>query len=130
LEQARAELSLLRGENLLALQSANAAHALSRDKGRLKYEVLALWTRARALHALGKTPEAIAASRAAAGFGRKVGDPALLLRVIGTWLGLEGTDDLLAEARQLAQTIVSRLPNDALRRRFESAEPVRSIVKS
>jgi hypothetical protein len=58
-----------------------------------------------------------------------MGDPAMFLRVALTRLTLEGTDELLAEARARAQQIAAALPNDEMRDRFRKAEPIQPLGK-
>ncbi len=124
-----AELVFTRGDSSQALQCADEAIAKSRASGRLKYEVLGLITRGRALHALGRTREAIADLRHAIEVTRPVGDPAMFLRVATALLVIEGDDALLAEARATAQRISAALPDEAMRQRFLQAEPVRKLGK-
>jgi tetratricopeptide (TPR) repeat protein len=124
-----AELVFTRGDSSQALQCADEAIAKSRASGRLKYEVLGLLTRGRALQGLGRTREAIADLRHAIGVTRPVGDPAMFLRVATALLAIEGDDALLAETRATAQRMSAALPDEAMRQRFLQAEPVRTLAK-
>ena len=106
---------------------ADDAIEQSRDK-RLKYQVVALGTRAGALNRLGRDKEAIADLRRAVGLARPFGDPALFLRTALALLALDGDDALAAEARTVAERIARALPDRDTRQRFEAAEPVRHLL--
>ncbi|NTU82271.1 MAG: AAA family ATPase [Chloroflexales bacterium] len=127
LTEARAELALTRGDWDESLRLAESAITQSQKRGRLKYEAFGRETRARALAAVGRRHEAIAEARSGVALLRPLDAPALFLRAASTLLGLEGDDALLGEARHAAQRIITALPSDALRRRFEAAEPVRIL---
>jgi hypothetical protein len=60
---------------------------------------------------------------------RPVGDPALPLRAAVPLLAIDGDDALAAEARQAAGRIVAALPDETMRRRFDDAEPVRTLYR-
>lgn len=126
--EARAEIALARGDWDAALRMATQAIEQSRLRGRVKYEALGLTTRSRALAAVGCTPDAIADIQRAVGLARDMGDPALFVRGASVLLALDGSDTLAAEARGHLEQIASALPDDTLRRTFESAEPVRAVL--
>ena len=98
-----------------------------RGKERPKYETLGLWTRARALDALGRRSEAITDLKKGLALARQLGDPAMILRVATALLGIEGNDSLLSETRTTAKKIVAALPDEELRGRFVAAEPLRLL---
>jgi hypothetical protein len=129
LAEARAEVALAREEWEEAVRWAGEAIDRSREKRRLKYQALGSWTRARALHALGRMDEAIGDARSAVALARRVGDPALFLRTAGVLLALDGDDALAAEARAAAERIAAALPDQEVRQRFEAAEPVRAVLR-
>jgi tetratricopeptide (TPR) repeat protein len=129
LAQARAEIALARGDWDEALRCAADAIAQSHARGRVKYEVLGLTTRAQAMVAIGRAQDAIADLQTALALARPVGDPALLLRAAATRLALDGSEALAAEARASVERITANLPDAELRRRFEQAEPVRLLAK-
>jgi tetratricopeptide (TPR) repeat protein len=130
LAQARAELALARGNAQDVLHWAGRAIEQSRARRRVKYEVLGLTTRAQALVALGRTKAAIADLRRAVAAARPVGDPALRLRPLAELLAPDGDDALAVEAGSAIQRIRATLPHIELRRRFETAEPVRLAMKA
>ena len=80
--------------------------------------------------ALGRHAEALGHLRAAVALARKLDDPALLLRLAGPLLDLDGDDALAAEARAAVDRITRALPDAELRRRFESAHPVGLVLRS
>ena len=80
--------------------------------------------------ALGLPAEALGHLRAAVALVRKLDDPALLLRLAGPLLDLDGDDALAAEARAAVERITRALPDAELRRRFESAPPVGLVLRS
>ena len=80
--------------------------------------------------ALGLPAEALGHLRAAVALVRKLDDPALLLRLAGPLLDLDGDDALAAEARAAVDRITRALPDAELRRRFESAHPVGLVLRS
>lgn len=127
LAQARAEVELGRGNCLETLHWAETALSESSASGRVKYEALALWTRARALHTLGRTHEAIADLQRAVNLARRIGDPASFLRTATALLEMAGDDALLSEARATAKKILTALPDEEMRQRFLAAEPVRAL---
>jgi len=128
LAAARAELALAHANLEDALQQSTEAIELNHGK-KLKYEAAGLETRARALHALGRTPEAIADLRRAVQLARPTGDPTMLLRAVAGLLAVDGDDALLAEASTLADGIVRALPDDRMRQAFEASSPVALVRK-
>ncbi|MCX6922911.1 MAG: hypothetical protein NT154_06835 [Verrucomicrobia bacterium] len=128
LRQARAELACARRDWAGALEAALAAISESQARGRTKYVVMALETRSRALAALGRKQEAISDARNALQLARPVGDPALFLRAATTLLALDGDDVFLLETRKTAGRILAELPDDEMRRHFETAEPVHFLA--
>jgi tetratricopeptide (TPR) repeat protein len=129
LAQARAEIALARADWAEAVRSAEECIAQSREKGRIKYELLGRWTRARALDALGRCQEAIAELNGALNPARQLGDPAMFLRIAAALLAIDGSDSLAAEAGATVQQILAVLPDETMRQRFEAADPVRLVRK-
>jgi tetratricopeptide (TPR) repeat protein len=129
LVEARAEIALARGDYEEAIQLAGSAAQESHVRGSVKYQTLALWTRARALAALSRTHQAIADLREAVVLARGIADPALFLRAASALLALEGDDGLATEACQAAGRIAGALPDPDMRRRFEAADPVRLLTR-
>jgi tetratricopeptide (TPR) repeat protein len=125
LQQARAEIACAAEDWRSALDLSEAA-VQSRARGRAKYLVLALESRARALAGLGRKIEAIKDLQLAVQSARKMGDPALFLRAATTLLSTAGEDSLLEEARATARRIRDELDTE-MRRQFESAEQVRML---
>jgi class 3 adenylate cyclase/tetratricopeptide (TPR) repeat protein len=128
LAEARAELALARADFEEALRRAGDAIELNRGR-KVKYHAAAVSTRAKALHALGRTREAISDLRRLLEFVRSLDDPAMFLRAAPALLAIEGDDDVAAEARAAADRIAGALPDQTLRHRFASAEPVRLVRK-
>ena len=93
----------------------------------MKYETLGLVTRAQALHALGRTREAIADARRSVEIARATIDPALLLTALDTMLRIEGNDESAAEARSVSDRILIALPDETMRKRFMEAEVVQRV---
>src|SRR5262249_19636342 len=123
--QARAEIACGHSKWDEALHWAEQTVTQCQAKLRPKYEALGHWTRARALTGLGRKAEAISDLMSALNLARRIGDPALFVRIASTLLDLEGTDELLRETRTTAQRIVAEIPTPETRLRFEQAEPVR-----
>jgi class 3 adenylate cyclase/tetratricopeptide (TPR) repeat protein len=126
LQQAHAEVACASGDWRTALDFAETTIAQSRARGRAKYLVMGLETRARALAGLGRKVEGIKDLRQAVQSARKMGDPALFLRTATTLLAIEGDDLLLQETRATAQRIRDELDPE-MRRQFESAEQVHML---
>ncbi len=124
LAQARAEMALAREDWAEALRWADVAIEQSRARGRVKYQVLSLITRAQTLIALDRTKEAIADLGTAVALARTVGDPALLLRAVTGLLAVDGDDALAAEGRAVFRRIAEAIPDADMRLRFETAEPL------
>jgi tetratricopeptide (TPR) repeat protein len=128
LRQARAELACARRDWAGALEATLAAISESQARGRTKYVVMGLETRARAMAALGRHEESICDARSAVQLARPMGDPALFLRAATTLLALDGDDLLLSETRMTAGRILAELPDAEMRHQFETAEPVRLLA--
>jgi DNA-binding SARP family transcriptional activator len=128
LSQARAEIALGREEWEEALRQAGETIEQSRTKGRVKYLVLGLCIRAEALAARNAQSEAVLALRNAMRLARSTRDPALLLRPASMLLAFDGDDALAGEALTAVDRIRGELPDLALLRRFEAADPVRLIL--
>src|SRR5206468_3148307 len=126
---ARAELALARGDRNTTIEEATTAIEQARALGRPKYEALAHIARAHALGGLDRMPEAIADANRAGAVARRTDDPALLLQALDVLLMLEGNDETLAEARALIGRIVSALPEDTMRHRFQESETVHRVQK-
>jgi DNA-binding SARP family transcriptional activator len=129
LAEARAEIALARDRPQEALGWADEAIEQSRIRGRAKYQVLGLVTRAQALIGLGRTREAIADLRAALALAHSIGDSALLLRAAAGLIAIDGDDVLAAEARRVVDRIVEALPNSEMKHQFESAALTRLVLK-
>jgi tetratricopeptide (TPR) repeat protein len=129
LAQARAELASARGEWEETRHLAEISLQESRALGRVKYQALALKTRAEALAALGCTSEALVDLRNALAVTRPTTDPALFVQMAAAFLVVEGDDALAQEAYATAQRLSAALPTDEMRHRFEAAEPVRHIAR-
>jgi class 3 adenylate cyclase/tetratricopeptide (TPR) repeat protein len=127
LAQARAEIALARGNWEEAIRWAEDAIAQSRAMGRVKYVVAGLGTRGKALAALGRKHEGVVDTRSAVELARPTGDPAMFLRAALALLEIEADEALAAEARATANRIAAALPDDAMRRRFRAAEPLRRL---
>jgi len=127
LATARAEIALARGEWEEAIRWADDAIAQSLLSGRVKYQAIALETRARAVTAMGRKQEAIAGLRSTLELVRPLDAPALFLRVAAPLLALDGDDTLLAEARAVAYRIIAALPDEHMIHSFKAAEPMRVL---
>jgi tetratricopeptide (TPR) repeat protein len=115
LAEARAEIALARRDFAEALKWSRAAVAESRKRGRVKYEVVGLGTRAAALHGLGRTRAAIRELHTAVLLARQFGDPAQFLRVASGLLSLAGDDALATEARAVSAQVARALPDACMR---------------
>jgi len=127
LAQARAELALAREAFEEAVVTATNAIGQSRARGRPKYEVLGLITRARGLHALARIHDAIADAKTAVSVADTMGDPALLLLALDALIELDGTDELATRARAVFDGIHGALPDEVMRRCLTESEVVRRI---
>jgi tetratricopeptide (TPR) repeat protein len=127
LAQARAELALERDAFDEAIATATDSIEQCRARGRPKYEALGLITRARSLHALARTGDAIADAKAAVCVADRTGDPAIRLLALDALIGLDGTDELATRARALSDCISDGLPNEGMRRCFTESEVMRRI---
>ncbi len=127
LTQARAELALAREAVDEAIVTATDCIEQSRARGRPKYEALGLITRARGLHALTRTRDAIADAKTAVSVADRTSDPAVLLLALDALIGLDGTDELATRARAVTDCIYDGLPNEVMRRCFTESEVMRRI---
>lgn len=130
LAEAQAEIAFARGAWEEAVRYAESAIEQSRARRRVKYHILGLSTRARALIELQRTSEARAGLREAVSLARVLNDPAVFLRPATTLLALDGEDALLRETRAVVQRIIAAIPNQDMRQLFEAAEPVQAIVST
>lgn len=115
--QARAELAVARGAWHDAIEAATQVIDQSRPRQRLKYEALALATRARAWAQLRSRRSADDA-RAATEVARRLADPAVLLDCLGVLLEMDGSDAVLTEARQTTHAMLGTLSSPSLRGAF------------
>jgi DNA-binding SARP family transcriptional activator len=129
LAEARAELALARDTPQEALRLADEAIEQSRVRGRVKYEVVALTTRAQALIHLDRTKEAITDLRAAVTLARPTGDSALFLRAAAGLIAVDGDDVLANEAHAAVARIAESLPDPDMRLQFELSAPTRLVSK-
>jgi tetratricopeptide (TPR) repeat protein len=129
LAEARAELALARGEWEDAIRLADEAAGQSRTRGRAKYEVLGLVTRAAGLTASGRSREALAALESAVALARPVGDPALFLRAAAGLLAIGGSDALAAEGRAVCLRVAEGLSDSDLRCQFRNAEALQVVSR-
>jgi DNA-binding winged helix-turn-helix (wHTH) protein/tetratricopeptide (TPR) repeat protein len=127
LTQAKAELALSRDALDEAVTTATESIEQSRARGRPKYETLGLITRARGLHALARTRDAIADTKTAVNIADRTGDPMLMLLALDALIGLDGTDELAARARTVIDHISVGLPNEVMRQCFTESEVMRRI---
>lgn len=125
--QARAEIALARHDWPTARGFAATVVEESQRRGRVKYEVLGLGTRASALQALGRTRESIDNLRTAVTLARPMGDAPLFLRAAVPLLQRDGDDALAAEAAATTQRIGAALHDERMRTCFENALP-RSLL--
>jgi class 3 adenylate cyclase/tetratricopeptide (TPR) repeat protein len=128
-KQAQAEITMMRKEWESAYQLADEAIAQSQKKGRIKYHIMGLETRAKALAALGQTPAAIASARQAVELARTIREPARLLQAAVTLLELREDATLAQEAFATARSIEAALPEGELRQHFIQAEPISNLYK-
>jgi hypothetical protein len=126
-DQVRAELALARGAFDTAVVEASEGINQALTTGRPKYQALGLITKAKALHGLGRTRDAIADARQGVGVARVTADPALLLVALDAVLALDGDDASLAEARALDLRISSALPDEAIRQRFIQSDVLQRV---
>jgi tetratricopeptide (TPR) repeat protein len=127
LAQARAELALARDTPDEALHWAGEAIEQSRARGRVKYQVLALTTRAQALIELDRTKEAITEFRNAVTLARPTEDLGLFLRPAAGLIAIDGDDTLADEARAIVARIARNLPDPDMRLQFEGTALTRLV---
>lgn len=125
--QARAELALGRGQWREAITLAEHVLSESASGGRVKYEALALWTRAQAFQKSGDSVRAIADLRRALAIAVRTGEPAMLIRLGSTLLQIEGDDTLAAALRSTIQSAMANMSEASLRDGFLNADPIRRI---
>lgn len=129
LTQARAEMALARGNWEKAVGFAQDGIEQSVLRGRVKYHVLGLETRAKALAALNQQHEAIASLQHAVSLARLTADPVMFLRAAFALLTLDGNDALLREARRAADAIAQELQDEHMKCQFLSAEALCVLKK-
>jgi len=129
LAEARAELALARNMPQEALRWADEAIEQSRVRGRVKYQVVALTTRAQALIDLDRTKDAITDLRAAVALARPTEDLALFLHAAVGLIAVDGNDSRSNEAQRVVARIAESLPDPDMRLQFERAEPTRLVSK-
>jgi hypothetical protein len=127
--QARAELAFASGEWDEALRLAETTIQQSSELGRVKYQILALKTRAQAAAARGSAASAVADLHAALDRARTTTDPALFFQIAAALLSIEGDDALAQEAYATGERIRAKLPTDEMRHAYEAAAPVRQVAR-
>ncbi len=130
LTQAKAELALARDALDEAVTTATESIEQSRARGRPKYEALGLITRARGLHALARTRDAIADTKTAVNVADRTGDPMLMLLALDALIGLDGNDELAARVRTAIDHISVGLPNEVMRQSFTESEVMRRRIRA
>jgi DNA-binding SARP family transcriptional activator/tetratricopeptide (TPR) repeat protein len=123
LDQARAEIAVARHDWNAALEWTARVIDESGRRGRAKYEVLGLCTRAVALRGLGRAREAIEVLRTAVPLARRIGDLSVFLRAAALLLEIEGDGTLAIEAAATTARIVGEMPNARMRSCFEAGVP-------
>jgi tetratricopeptide (TPR) repeat protein len=126
--QARAEIALAQGDWDAALGWSADAVAQSRARGRIKYQTLALQTRAATLSALGQTRGAISCLRRAVDLARRLDDPAVFVQAASEMLALDGDNALAWEAASAIERILAGIADERLRHQVLMAEPVRRVM--
>lgn len=127
LSTARAELALARKDWKVAVQHAEDALARSRTTGRVKYEALALQSKAHALALDGRKGEAIPLMQSALDLLRPLNTPDLLFRAATNFLAVEGNDTVLEEARKTADRIIQGLPTSDIAAAFIQSQPYKML---
>jgi tetratricopeptide (TPR) repeat protein len=122
LNEALAELALARSDWHAAIASASECIADSQARTRPKYEALGLVTRARGRQALADVEGARADAARAVELSRALGDPAVSLSALNTLIGIDGSDQLVAEARSCIDRILANVDEAELRDRFLAAQ--------
>jgi tetratricopeptide (TPR) repeat protein len=125
LAAARAEIALARDDWEAAARAGDDAIGRARRHDRPKYEAFGLVARGRAAAVAGRHAAARDDLLAAVALARRIGDPALVLHVANACLAIDDDDRLREDARAAAASIVAALPDDAMRRRVEQADPLR-----
>ncbi len=125
--QVRAELALAGATYDTAVMEASEGIRQSQASERPKYEALGLMTRARALHGVGRTYDAVVDAREGVRVARRTADPALLLLALDALLALDGDDASAAEARALDAQISSALPDQRMQQRFSESEVAQRV---
>lgn len=118
--QARAELELVRENWTEAVAAADQAIQRARATGRVKYLASALATRGVALVHSGRKQKGMADLDGAVKHARKLGDPAIFLRIASQQLAIAKDDALAGEARALMHRTAQALPTPQLRDQFEA----------
>jgi CRP-like cAMP-binding protein/tetratricopeptide (TPR) repeat protein len=128
LEQARAELSLAKGDPARAMRSANRVLRQARQTGRIKYQVAAVGCIAQALSEQEHLEEAAPLAQSAVELARTTGDPAMLLRAASLLLHLNPNPGLHREALLTASRITQAVPDLALRQRIQSSPLITDLA--
>ena len=126
---ARAELAVAGENKEEALRYAEEALEESRARQRVKYESLALQAKAGALILAGEKKKAIRCQLSAIKIAREMNYPCLLLKAITRQLDLEGTGELLKEAKAIVRKLNATLPGPQLTASFEKSEPVQAVMR-
>ena len=76
---------------------------------------------------MNRTEAAAADLRAALAPAERLNDPAVRLRLLTALLAIDGDDGILAQARDVAQSIFEQLPTSEMRRTFQNAPPLQDF---
>lgn len=124
---AEAELALARGEVEKALAKAEQVITRSHDLERVKYEVLGLQIRGKALAATGQPAKAKIDLERAVELARGTGNLAMFLHSAVTFLSQFKDHPLLFEARSLAQITARSLEDAEVSRCFLASNEIQSL---
>jgi tetratricopeptide (TPR) repeat protein/transcriptional regulator with XRE-family HTH domain len=125
---AEAELALAKGELDKALAQAEQVISQSHLLKRVKYEVLGLQIRGKALTLTGYGAKAKTDLDKAVELARATSNPAMFLYSAFTFLSHFKDQTLLLEAQSVAKVTVTSLEDEELSRRFLDSAEIRSIV--
>jgi class 3 adenylate cyclase/tetratricopeptide (TPR) repeat protein len=127
--QAQSEIAFARGDIETAFSLASQAKEQSILRNRPKYEALALITRAKTMASKGQVNEAVKELSRATEVGRRIGDPAIHLRIGLELVRIHDDENTAHETIRVANRVLSSLPEGKLRESFEENEGLKFLFK-
>lgn len=127
-DQARAEISLAKGDFGEAIRWASECIQKSAQKHRLKYLALGHLTRGEALSSQGKSKDGLSDFREAVKIGRTMKDPAIQLKTLSGLLSMHDDRAAAEESHTIMDKVIAEMPTAEMLERFRRAPAIERLL--